>query len=434
MANVIKPTETQQVQATNQELQNSQSQNMGSFNRLSQRSPYDGALDKNGELRLRLAMVDNPEITRNANKILDPLDVKNIVNLSTGKITLKWLDIPGGAIRSSELGGKWEEVADNSKYNPEEREFDNWDIQSRREMVELTHPFMWANNKNWAGFNYIPPVGSIVIVGFRKQGLPIILGYAPTHFKICYPVLQPGEMSMKGFGNNYAHWRWSDKTDFKVWSIKDEIDIDDPKKIKKNETDCTLWLRLNANDRYIKMQATEVDKSPQKAHQSHSTTLTISPKSLQILSTEIFDEHSPNHSEQRYSNFLQDEEGFELQTFNPKKTWSTTYKQDASRITLLVDDDTSDYHTMYNQKSNTLDITISEPGKTSSENYTTASITSSVTINGIGSNTLLTNGTFTINADNINMNSKSININNEGTFNLSSGGSVDINGATINLN
>lgn len=278
----------QNEQATTKELIKNYNQNMSSYGRLSERSPYDGALDRNGELRLRLAIIDNPEINRSENS--DPVDVTNVVNLANGQVTLTWVDLPGGSIRPSEMSGEWKHLQENDKANPEERDYNEWKIESKREMVSLTQPFFWSDQKNWCGMNHIPPVGSMVVVGFRKHGLPIILGYLPTTFKNCYPVLKPGETIIKGYGNNYMHCRWSDKLDLKAWSNYDHKDIDDPKKNssnpKKNTTNCTLWLRLNANDRYIKIQASENDPG-NKEHGSHSTTAIIKPRDFSIVCSDL---------------------------------------------------------------------------------------------------------------------------------------------------
>lgn len=282
--NIIKPDREEQ--ASLRELTNAYNRNMSTYNRLSERSPYDGALDRNGELRLRLALIDNPEIDRSSKSDIDPLDITTVVNMSTGQVALKWVDLPGGSLRPQELSGEWKHVVDNDKANPEERDYDEWNIESRREMVSLTHPFFWSNQKNWCGINYIPPVGSLVVVGFKKHGFPVILGYLPSTFKNIYPVLKPGETIIKGYGNNYIHNRWSDKMDLKAWCNYNEIDIDDPKKNsgnpKKNKSSCTLWIRMNANDRKILIQAAETDPG-NKVGGSSSTSVIVTPKGVNII-------------------------------------------------------------------------------------------------------------------------------------------------------
>lgn len=290
MSNIIKPS----IDNENLSLNREYIKNQSTFNKLEDRSPFDGMLDKLGEVKLKLAIIDNPEIIRSGNTLLNPLDMKNIYNFNNGCVCLKWVDSPGGVIRPSEVDGKWEKISKNEKYNPEEREYNEWDISSRRQQVNLSHPFIWADNKNYCGFNYIPPVGSMVIVGFRKQGLPFVLGFLPTHYKICYPVLKPGEMVLKGYGNNYIHNRWSDKLDLKAWSVKNEKDLDDPKGEKKNISDCTLWIRLNANDRYIELIAEEsgngkvtdkFNKYPIDADGNHKTSVVIRPRDITIKSS-----------------------------------------------------------------------------------------------------------------------------------------------------
>lgn len=437
MSKIIKPTIEQQREY--QSLQNSYIQNMAAYNRLDDMPPYNGMVDRLGEVKLRLAIIDNYEIERKSN-FIDPLDTKNIINHNNGNIVIKWLDGPGGIIRPQEVGGKWDYLRKNDKYNPEERDFNEWDIMSRREQIPLTHPFIWTNNTNYCGFNFMPPVGSIVVVGFRKLGLPVILGYLSNHFKICYPVLKPGEMSMKGYGNNYTHWRWSDKMDMKVWSKEGEYDLDDPdlreqvgSKPKRNVTNCTLWLRLNANDRYIEISAQENDsnanneghnkhnKHPQTPCGTHETKLIIKPKNLTIESREIFgsswnDEH---HIDMRSTKYYQDENVIKTIASNPMKKLTTTTEQQADIIKHKANDANTLESTETQQTAKFLKEIASIPGLTSSKTQTPNSFIVDVP-----------DGNFIINSNQTILNSKlNTNIN-------SSNGNVNINtpSGKINLN
>ena len=280
--------------------------NNSTFNRLNSGNPQGGMADQYSDIRIRLAIIDNPEIKRDQNSQINPLDINGAINVNTGKVTLRWVDSPGGVIRTQDLSGEWEYDAKKDKYNPEERDFQEWSITSQREQVSLSHPFIWADNSNWCGYNYLPPAGSVVMVGFRKQGMPLILGFVQTHYQICEPPLKPGETVNKGYGNNYIHNRWSDKLDLKAWSKTGEIDNDDPYKKKKNTANCTLWIRLNANDRYIEMSAqgtassgneSSLNKYPQKIEGNAASKIIIRPSSVLIQTdgantTTYYQEHN----------------------------------------------------------------------------------------------------------------------------------------------
>ncbi|MFW6014945.1 MAG: hypothetical protein ACOCRK_00745 [bacterium] len=258
--NVIRP---------NQNIEYTHTKNVNSYYRLSNRSSQDGMHDKYGEMRLRLAVVENHEFRRDPSVEINPVDTRYIINTNTGRLAIKWVDMPGGVLRPTTLVGSWEYKRENDKYNPEIRDYNDYSIKSRREMVELTHPFIWTglDHNSYCGFNYLPPVGSLMVIGFRKNGFPIVLGFLSTNFRNCYPTLKPGEMVMKGYGDNYTHWRWSDKLDMNVKSREEKCDLDDPDikenitglPIKKNLANSELWLRLNANDRHIEMIATQTD-------------------------------------------------------------------------------------------------------------------------------------------------------------------------------
>ena len=274
--NILKPSDD----IDYKKLQNHQNASLLTHNNLSPRDPYDGQLDKNSEIRLRLAIIDNYESKRE--KGYDPLDIKNVINLNTGLVTLKWLDSSGGVMRPNEMGGEWIYNAENAQLNPEDRTLNEWYIQSRREMVQLTYPFMWSNDKNYCGINYIPPVGSIVIVGFKKLGLPIILGYLSNNYKTLYPVLKPGEISIKGYGNNYIHNRQSDKIDLTAWSEKgpDKYDIDDPHKTE-NKGNYKMWIRINANNGNINLIARDYGEiTTFTGNAAIESLITISPNKI----------------------------------------------------------------------------------------------------------------------------------------------------------
>jgi hypothetical protein len=327
------------------QLKKSYFKNMNIYNNLKGKEKYDGMNDKFSEIRLRLAIVDNPEIKRNKYEKIDELDEKNIFNYNTGKLTLKWLNMPGGVIRPHKMGGGWKYIKENDYEKPEERDFSEWEIQSRREMVSLTHPFIWADDENYCGLNYVPPVGSVVVVGFRKHGFPIILGYLQTHYNICYPPLKPGEMTMKGYGNNYIHWRWSDKLDTKVWTKRDKVDLDDPDREKISDTNVTMWLRMNAHDRNIKMSVFETDppedsegkevekgEGQHRIHGTHKTEMIMTPKNLEINSLEIEDKFSNDHQNKRNTRIFQDEQKVIIETNNPGKYQWSRREQQASFI------------------------------------------------------------------------------------------------------
>ncbi|AEO93446.1 gp186 [Bacillus phage G] len=165
---------------------------------------YDGKVDEYGSVRLRIGIVDNPMIKRNAGSKIEPTDPYNIVNLRTGHITVRWAEQDGGVVRSSSFGsyGKEGETSD-------------------KESLALTHPMIWANDSNWCGMNYLPPIGSVVVVGFRKHNQPIVLGYIQPHYEVVTDI-ELGEIMNKGFGNNTSHWKMHDEQEHKAWVMQNE--------------------------------------------------------------------------------------------------------------------------------------------------------------------------------------------------------------------
>lgn len=168
----------------------------------SNKPAYDGKVDANGSVRLRIGVIDNPSIKRSDDKKIVPYDPLNVVNLETGQITVRWLEQDGGILKPSSFG----------KYGQEGE-------TSNREPLKLTHPMIWANDVDWCGINYLPPVGSIVVVGFRKHNQPVVLGYIQSHYEVVTPI-ELGELMNKGYGNNSSHWKMSDEQEHKAWVIQ----------------------------------------------------------------------------------------------------------------------------------------------------------------------------------------------------------------------
>lgn len=249
-------------------------------------NPVNVAADKFDEVRIRLAQIDNYLIERNGTKI-DPLKVENVINMNTGKVVIKWVDFNGGVVRPEQFGYPSEGYLEDWKYfpekddkYPEKRTLNcyNHDKASDKEMLELSHAFIWSNGSNWCGMNYLPPIGSVVIVGFKKNNMPVILGYVPTNYNRCTPFIKPGETVIKGYGDNYIHWRWSNKLDINVKSKKGEIDLDDPYKKQTYPNTIDMWMRFDCYTRNLVIDIKQSDNGITK------TTLEIKPEMLKVTS------------------------------------------------------------------------------------------------------------------------------------------------------
>jgi len=257
--------------------------NMNNLNSL--KTPENGTNDRLADVRLRLAVIDNYELEPKNGKI-KPLEDYHVVNMNTGKVVVRWLDHNGGLLRPSQFAypnkgypEPWSYFPEKDSKYPEERTLEcyNHDRASEREMIPLTHTFIWSNGKNWSGINYLPPIGTIVIVGFQKNGLPIILGTLQSNYEKCKPYLKMGETMIKGYGNNYIHWRWSDKLDAHVWCKRNEIDIDDPYKTDRYPHDIDMWVRFDCYTSNLWIEVSQLDLEDHK-----TTTIEIKPSGISI--------------------------------------------------------------------------------------------------------------------------------------------------------
>ena len=255
-------------------------------------APTNGTFDRFADVRIRMAIIENYTIEKdNKEEQIDPLDIDYTINMNNGKVVIKWVDYKGGMIRSDKFAypnqgytEPWSYFPEKDTKYPEDRTLEcyNHDKASDREMLQLSHAFIWSNSANWCGMNYLPPVGSVVIVGFKKNNIPVILGYAPNNYEVYKPYLKPGETMIKGYGNNYIHWRWSDKLDLHVSSKANQIDIDDPYKQDKYLNDIDMWIRFDAFTRNIIIDVNQKDENSKKR-----TNINIKPEAVSITSRDI---------------------------------------------------------------------------------------------------------------------------------------------------
>ncbi len=211
----------------------------------------DNALDKNTIMFIRTAKIWNPNLN-NLNPVsTNNLEVKSAVNESTGKVLLT-LNLSGFVSPTQQDMTDYTDIS----YNPEDRTLDEVKNTSNEEKIPLTYPFIWVGQDSWCGYNYLPPLNSEVIIGFGRKHNAYILGYINPQYKACTPYLKPGELCMKGAGNNYIHNRWSNKLDLKAWAVAGDQDRDSASREESAQDDCTLWIRMDADNGHIEISAT----------------------------------------------------------------------------------------------------------------------------------------------------------------------------------
>jgi hypothetical protein len=128
---------------------------------------------------------DRPENANFTTKINDTHGDFEAVNRNTRRVMVRWLDDWGG------IGRKGSRETYNSPDGTQKKAFG----RQERAFVSLTSPGFYASRRNddgqgngpyvRAGFEYMPPVGSLVLVGFKRGHEPYIhsyLGDVGTHF------------------------------------------------------------------------------------------------------------------------------------------------------------------------------------------------------------------------------------------------------------
>ena len=207
-------------------------------------------LDFDSDLILRTANILDPRYTYKDSTI-DVLNISGVVNDSTGKVCLAWDDLPGGIIKPAAKGQKSNEEL--ISYNPSDRTYNQIINTSDAEIVPLTYPFLWSGSVNWCGINYLPPVGAKALIGWRKDKMPAILGYLNMNYRHTEPPLRPGEIMIKGFGDNYIHQRWSNKMDLRCHANSGDQDRDDSSGSKTANADCECKISIDADNGFIEL-------------------------------------------------------------------------------------------------------------------------------------------------------------------------------------
>ena len=219
--------------------------------------PSTFQLDKNKnkledmyQLQLRIATIENPLKSINSPISQDPLEIGGKINKSTGRCTLRFNDFQVGAGILNASGQQQNSVY---SYSPSDRNHNEDYDTDNTPSVPLTYPFIFANASNWCGINYLPPVASKVIVGFGKGHTPFILGYLCENYKIMSPVLQPGEVCIKGYGNNYIHWQWSNKIEIIAGASQGTQDLDDSSGGKSANLDARCRISVDGDNGSISL-------------------------------------------------------------------------------------------------------------------------------------------------------------------------------------
>ena len=231
------------------------------------------------DLWIRVGYILDPMDTTSAVS-RNPLNINGVVNDVTYKCVIRWADL-GGGVYNPEQKGKREET--EKSYNTDDRTMSEKSNTSTKEIVPITSPFIWTGTVNWCGINFIPPVGSKVLVGFGKNRLPVVLGYLAEHYAIVDPPCEPGEILIKGYGNNYIHWHNSNKLTISTYTKEGAPDRDDKDGGKTASANSVTSLEIDADNGFISLM---VNSTGIRVSES-SITLSINGTSIQLTDDAI---------------------------------------------------------------------------------------------------------------------------------------------------
>lgn len=203
------------------------------------------------QLQLRVATIQNPMRSINSPISQDPLETSGVINLNTGNCVLRFNDL--GGVGAGSLNASGQQANGPISYAPCDRTLNEMSDDDNTSTVPLTYPFIFTNAKNWCGINYMPPVNSKVIIGFGKSHFPFILGYLTENYKILTPPLMPGEVCIKGWGNNYIHWQWSNKIEIVAGANQGTQDLDDSSGGKSSTADARARISVDGDNGSISL-------------------------------------------------------------------------------------------------------------------------------------------------------------------------------------
>ena len=233
--------------------------------------------------KTRTATIADPRAVGNGPK--NELDSKGAV--SGGNCAIKYENTSGGAgiIRDHAGEIKWKKAESGRSINPEERT--NSEYNTNDNLQIQTPNMMWTGGENWCGLNWKPPTGTRVTVTQGPNGIPQIAGTAPADASKCKPVLNVGEVCLKGYGNAYVMCRQSDKVDIVAGASAGNYDLDDPNGGKTNASDCSQMIRLDANGGNLLIRCTGGGGS--SAISMTGTEITITSKIIRLQADMIYE-------------------------------------------------------------------------------------------------------------------------------------------------
>lgn len=91
--------------------------------------------------------------------------------------------------------------------------------------TQIMSPFLWTGGENWCGITYGMLSGTRTISQKLANGQSVALGCIAQDASVIEPLLDPGAVCIKGFGNNYIHWESADRLHIKVKSSKNANDF-----------------------------------------------------------------------------------------------------------------------------------------------------------------------------------------------------------------
>lgn len=251
-----------------------------------QRSPNGGYTSPGDANKTRSAVIGDPFAKGNGPK--NELDPTGAYNPNTGGCAIKYENTPGGFKAKDHAGEtKWKKTTNGQSINPEERSSTGYATNSSQEQIQGPKGPMWTGGDNWCGLNWQPPTGTRVTTTQGQNGIPQIAGTAPADVSKCKPVLNMGEVCIKGYGNAYVMCRQSDKVDIVAGCSAGNYDLDDPNGGKTNSSDCSQMIRLDANGGNLLIRCTGGGGS--SAISMTGTEITITSTTIRLQANMIYE-------------------------------------------------------------------------------------------------------------------------------------------------
>ena len=165
-----------------------------------------------------------------------------------------------GSLGKNQVAGAEDEASasDNSESGEDIQQSTNEQADT-----QIMSPILFTAGGNWCGLNYGMLNGARTMTQKMANGRYVVTGCMSQDHSSISPILKPGAICIKGFGDNMIHWHSSDLLEIKVGSEKGSNDFNTNlggqkpnADARQTENGSSMFINLDGHDESITISVT----------------------------------------------------------------------------------------------------------------------------------------------------------------------------------